>query len=124
MRHNKNLTHLAQMLRNEMTKAEQQLWYRFLRQYPIQFKRQVTCGEYILDFYCSRAKLAVEIDGAYHQDSKVSENDKIRNEYLYSIGICVIRFSNRDIWYSLDQVCKQIDYIVKQRVDAMSQVNI
>ena len=112
------------MLRNEMTKAEQQLWYRFLRQYPIQFKRQVTCGEYILDFYCSRAKLAVEIDGAYHQDSKVSENDKIRNEYLYSSGICVIRFSNRDIWHSLDQVCKQIDYIVKQRVDAMSQVNI
>ena len=107
MKHNKSLTKLAQKLRNEMTKEEQQLWYRFLRRYPVQFKRQVTCGEYILDSYCSMAKLAIELDGSYH---------KVRTDYLDSIGIYVLRFPNSDIWQKLDQVCKQIDYVVKKRM--------
>ena len=116
MQHNKDLTQLAQKLRREMTKEEQQLWYRFLRQYPIQFKRQSTCGQYILDFYCSKAKLAVEIDGSYHGYSETVENDKARTEYLNSIGIVVMRFPNRDIWQNLDRVCKQIDFMVKERI--------
>ena len=116
MKHNKSLTKLAQKLRNEMTKEEQQLWYRFLRRYPVQFKRQVTCGEYILDFYCSMAKLAIELDGSYHGYSQISANDKVRTEYLDSIGIYVLRFPNSDIWQKLDQVCKQIDYVVKKRM--------
>ena len=117
MKHNKSLTNLAQKLRNEMTKEEQQLWYRFLRRYPIQFKRQVTCGDYILDFYCPKAKLAVELDGLYHHFSKVSEKDKARNDYLNSLGIYVIRFPNSDIWQQLDVVCNQIDYMVKKRMN-------
>ena len=116
MRHNKNLTRLSQKLRREMTKEEQQLWYRFLRKYPIQFKRQSTCGQYILDFYCPKAKLAIELDGSYHSYSETAENDKKRAEYLNSIGICVMRFPNRDIWQNLDRVCNQIDFMVKKRL--------
>lgn len=117
MKHNKELTPLSQKLRREMTREEQQLWYRFLRQYPIQFKRQSTCGQYILDFYCSKAKLAVEIDGAYHRYSETFESDEVRTAYLNSIGVMVMRFPNRDIWQCLDRVCKQIDFMVKERMN-------
>ena len=115
MQHNKNLTTLAQALRKEMTKEEKQLWYRFLRQYPIQFKRQVTCGSYILDFYCSGAKLAIELDGSYHRHPSTSKSDKDRDEYLASIGIFVMRFSNLEIRQDFNRVCKQIDYMVSER---------
>ena len=96
MYHNKNLTVLSQKLRKEMTKEEKKLWYQFLRHYPTQFKRQVTCGDYILDFYCPSAKLAIELDGYYHSVTKIAESDKIRTEYLNSRGVQVLRFPNRD----------------------------
>ena len=116
MKHNKKLTPLSQKLRKDMTKEEKQLWYQFLREYPIQFKRQVTCGKYILDFYCPKAKLAVELDGAYHREAEVEENDIIRTEYLNSIGIYVIRFPNRDVWQHFSRVCEQIDFVVQKRI--------
>lgn len=49
-----------------MTKEECELWYKFLRKYPYQFRRQVTIGKCILDFYCAAAKLAIELDGSQH----------------------------------------------------------
>ena len=119
MLHNKELTNLAQKLRKEMTREEKQLWYQFLKTYSVQFKRQITCGEYILDFYCPKAKLAIELDGSYHHFSKVSANDKTRNDYLNSVGICVIRFPNRDIWEKFDLVCKQIDFVVQERLSSI-----
>ena len=117
MKHNKDLTNLAQNLRKNMTREEKQLWYQFLKSYPVQFKRQVTCGDYILDFYCPKVKLAIELDGSYHYTPKVSENDKIRNDYLNSLGITVLRFSNREIHQDFHVVCKQIDYVVNKAIE-------
>ena len=119
MKHNKALTYLAQKLRKEMTKEEKQLWYQFLKKHPTQFKRQVTCGKYILDFYCPSAKLAIELDGSYHRFAEVSYNDKMRTEYLGSLGIHVLRYQNCDIWNNFDQVCLQIDFTVKQRTSSV-----
>ena len=116
IKHNKDLTNLAQNLRKNLTREEKQLWYQFLKSYPIQFKRQVTCGDYILDFYCPKVKLAIELDGSYHYTPKVSENDKIRNDYLNSLGITVLRFSNREIHQDFHVVCKQIDYVVNKAI--------
>ena len=115
MNHNKDLTTLAQKLRKGMTKEEKKLWYQFLRHFPIQFKRQVTCGEYILDFYCPNAKLAIELDGYYHSVTEIAESDKMRTEYLNSHGIEVMRFPNRDIWHDFERVCNQIDFLVLKR---------
>ena len=115
MQHNKDLTCLAQKLRKEMTKEEKRLWYNFLKDYPVHFKRQVTCGSYILDFYCPKARLAIELDGFYHKICEVAENDMIRTEYLNSMGIFVIRFPNRDVWQKFNSVCKQIDFLVQDR---------
>lgn len=117
MKHNKSLTPIAQKLRREMTKEEKQLWYRFLKNYPIQFKRQVTCGQYVLDFYCPKARLVIELDGSYHYYTQTADNDKTRTEYLNSLGIHVMRFPNKDVWQDLDRICKQIDFAVKKLVE-------
>ena len=119
MRHNKELTSLAQKLRKEMTKEEKHLWYQYLKKHQAQFKRQVTCGRYILDFYCPKAKLAIELDGSYHRFSEISENDQARTDYLNSVGICVMRFPNRDVWQAFDRVCEQIDYVVRERISSL-----
>ena len=116
MKHNKKLTHLAQNLRKQMTKEEKQLWYQYLRQYPIQFRRQVTCGQYILDFYCSKAKLAIELDGSQHFEPDAVEKDICRAQYLESLGIMVLRIPNNAIWDNLRGVCEQIDTVVNERL--------
>ena len=99
-----------------MTKEEKQLWYQYLRAYPVQFHRQVTCGQYILDFYCSKAKLAIELDGSQHYEPENARNDLERTEYLSSQGIHVFRIPNNAIWQNLDGVCKAIDLLVKERI--------
>ena len=53
-------------MRREATREENHLWYDFLRTYPVQFRRQVPFDRYILDFYCAKAKLAIELDGSQH----------------------------------------------------------
>lgn len=116
MEHNKKLTRLAQKLRKEMTKEEKQLWYQYLRTYPSQFRRQVTCGQYILDFYCAQAKLAVELDGSQHYLPEKMQADEARTQYLNAAGIFVLRVPNNAIWENLPGVCQQIDRIVRERM--------
>ena len=116
MEHNKQLTRLAQKLRKEMTKEEKQLWYQYLRTYPIQFRRQVTCGQYILDFYCARARLAVELDGSQHYFPEKMRADEARTQWLNAEGIYVLRIPNNAIWKNLPGVCQEIDRIVRERV--------
>lgn len=64
IRQNKVLTPLAQSLCRRITKEERYLWYDFLRNYLIRFKRQKVYENYILDFYCMKAKLVIELDGS------------------------------------------------------------
>jgi very-short-patch-repair endonuclease len=116
MKHNKKLTTLAQNLRKGMTKEEKQLWYQYLREYPIQFRRQVTCGQYILDFYCAKANFAVELDGSQHYEPEAEEKDMLRTQYLESLGIFVLRVPNNAIWNNFEGVCEQIDILVHERL--------
>ena len=53
-------------LRKNTTRQEKKLWYDYLRTYPIKFYRQRPIDNYIVDFYCSKAKLIIEIDGLQH----------------------------------------------------------
>ncbi len=116
MQHNSKLTTRAQALRRSMTKEERRLWYEYLRNYPYQFRRQVTCGRFILDFYCAAARLAVELDGSQHYTLEGQAYDKERTEYLQGLGIRVLRFSNVDILQNLCGVCHAIDYAVAEQV--------
>lgn len=67
-KYNKELVSIAKTLRKNMTNEENHLWYDFLKVYPIRFYRQKVLGKYIADFYCSKAKLVIELDGAQHYD--------------------------------------------------------
>ena len=116
MYHNTKLTSYAQQLRKNMTKEERRLWYEYLRSYPYRFRRQVAFGEYILDFYCAAAKLAIELDGSQHYESKGMKYDRRRDAFFQDNGILVLRFSNLDVLQNLAGVCQQIDLVVKQRV--------
>ena len=115
MEHNSELTKYAQTLRKNMTKEERRLWYEYLRQYTHQFRRQVTFGHYILDFYCAAAKLAIELDGSQHYETDGQQYDEKRDAWLESQGIQVLRFSNTDVLQNLAGVCQAIDMTVKDR---------
>ena len=112
----KNLNSAAKELRKNMTPEEKHLWYDFLKNYPVQFNRQKVIGNYITDFYCKKANLVIEIDGAQHFEHDNSEYDKARTDYLNSVGIEVIRFLNKDINYNFNNTCKYIDNIIKKRM--------
>lgn len=112
----KNLNSAAKELRKNMTPEEKHLWYDFLKNYPVQFNRQKVIGNYITDFYCKKANLVIEIDGAQHFEHDNSEYDKARTDYLNSVGIEVIRFLNKDINYNFNNTCKYIDNIIKKRI--------
>jgi len=92
-----------------MTEHERMLWFKFLRKYPIRFYRQRLVGNYILDFYCHRARLAIEIDGSQHYDNENELHDRKRTLYLNSLGIQVIRYTNRDISTRFHEVIDDID---------------
>ena len=112
----KTLNSAAKELRKNMTPEEKHLWYDFLKNYPVQFNRQKVIGNYITDFYCKKANLVIEIDGAQHFEHDNSEYDKARTDYLNSVGIEVIRFLNKDINYNFNNTCKYIDNIIKKRI--------
>ncbi|MBQ3853922.1 MAG: endonuclease domain-containing protein [Anaerovibrio sp.] len=105
----------AKKLRNNMTKEERHLWYDFLKEYGVHFYRQKPIGNYIVDFYCARVRLVIEIDGSEHYEDEEMKYDRTRTEYLNSLGIKVLRFSNLDIWNNFRGVCMRIDEIVKNR---------
>ena len=118
MERNANLTQHAQQLRKAMTKEENLLWYRFLRKYPLQFRRQYVIGNYIADFFCHKAKLVVELDGSQHYEPEKQAYDRERTSYLESQGLLVLRFSNLDVLRNFPNVCEAIDDAVKRRSSA------
>ncbi len=115
MERNNTLTENARALRKQMTKEEAKLWYQFLRKYPLQFRRQFQFGNYIVDFYCAKAKLVVELDGSQHYDPQTLAYDGERTAYLQSLGLKVLRYGNNDVLQRFTQVCAAIDMEVKQR---------
>ena len=108
-------THLAQKLRKEQTKEEAKLWYQFLRKYPLQFRRQVPIDKYIVDFYCAKAQLVVELDGSQHYEMEGIEKDQARAAVLEQAGLQILRFSNADVNYRFREVCIAIDMAVKEK---------
>lgn len=106
----------SQALRKNMTKEERHLWYDFLKEYPVQFKRQVPFESYIVDFYCFRAKLVVELDGSQHCEPEELAYDQKRTAYLESKGLTVLRVSNLDVMRNFHAVCEMIDLAVQTRI--------
>ena len=107
-------------LRNEPTPQEQHLWYDFLRTASPRWNRQRIIDSYIVDFFCLRAKLVIELDGSQHYDENgLVEYDKIRTEYLEALGLKVLRFTNSEIEHDFPKVCQQIQQEVDLRIKTM-----
>ena len=83
----------ARSLRKTMTRQERHLWYDFLRNYSIKIYRQRPIDQYIVDFYCSKAHLVIELDGSQHYTQEGIEYDTIRTEILEKYQLKVIRLS-------------------------------
>ena len=113
---NKKLKGFSRALRKNATPQENKLWYQMLRKYPMQFNRQRIIGNYIVDFYCDKAKLIVELDGSQHYEKTGQAKDTERDEFLKSQGLEILRFSNLEINKNFYEVCTVIDNTVKERI--------
>ena len=118
-KHNKSLVSNARALRKNMTKEERHLWYDFLRNYPVRFLRQKILGKYIVDFYCAKANLVIELDGSQHYNNEDVLKDKQRTEYLEQYGLRVLRFPNNYVNENFKGVCEVIDRQVKQSLSQL-----
>lgn len=99
-------------LRKNQTEPEKKLWlYLRNEQLGVKFRRQHSIGEYIADFYCSKLKLLIEVDGDSHFTNEAIEYDQIRTKFFNSLGIDVIRFTNEDVMKSIEKV---IDIILEK----------
>lgn len=115
-KHNKALLPAAKALRKNMTKEERRLWYDFLREYPVKFRRQKIVGKYIADFYCPSAKIVVELDGSQHYEDDAIEKDRERTEFIENLGITVIRIPNNYVNDNFEGVCEYLDTQIREHL--------
>lgn len=88
----------ARLLRKHMTETEHLVWNELSnKKLGVKFRRQHPAGPYILDFYCHKHRLAIEIDGGYHLSNEQRIKDRRRDEDLQSFGVKVIRITNEQI---------------------------
>lgn len=120
LHYNGKNTILAKNLRKNATKQEKHLWYDFLRSYEIKFQRQRTIDDFIVDFYCQKANLIIEIDGNQHYSIEGMKKDEYRTERLELYGLTVIRFTNNQIDSEFYEVCEYIDKTVKSIISSKS----
>ena len=113
----KSLNQKRRELRNNKTDAEKYLWYELKGKQLAdrKFRRQHSVGNYILDFYCTEERLAIELDGEHHYEGEQMAYDLERTKYLQSLGIKVLRFKNGDVLFDRDRVVKEIEKFIKRQ---------
>lgn len=105
----KKLISRRKKLRNNSTPEEILLWLRLKNsQTGFKFRRQHSIGGYIVDFYCPKKKLVIEIDGPQHFKKENREYDKIRSKYFEGLGIKVLRFTNEEVATETEMVVRKI----------------
>lgn len=109
------LAERAKLMRNQMTDAERKLWLFFLREYPLSFVAQKVIGNYIVDFYCRKVRLSIELDGSQHYEKYQLAYDQTRTTYLEMLEIKELRFPNSYIFENFEGVCEMIHYEVEAR---------
>jgi cyclase len=106
----------ARKLRNEPTASEVIFWgllkqhfsnYRFKRQHPI--------SQFIADFYCHKLKLVIEIDGSIHLSDEAKNSDQLRDEFMQTLNLKIIRFTN-------DEVSKNGEVVVGKLKDFIGKI--
>jgi very-short-patch-repair endonuclease len=111
--YNPKLKERARELRKEMTESEKKLWNGFLKKQSFKVLRQKPLNNYIVDFYCPKLKLVIEVDGDSHNANDSKEYDGLRTRVLKGYGLRVIRFYNYSVMTEFNDVCRQIESVVK-----------
>ena len=104
------MAELARELRNQQTSAESFLW-QLLRNRQLlgfMFRRQHQFGDYIVDFFCREAALAIECDGSAHDGNEQWHHDQTRDAWFVGHGIRVLRFSNEQVLNDTALVLEEI----------------
>lgn len=105
---------IAKELRKKQMSAEAILW-EYIRNNKFKgykFRRQHPFGRYIVDFYCDKAKLAIELDGEIHERDTVKEYDEERQKAIEAASITVLRFKNEDIFNDIEKVLSEIGEVL------------
>jgi very-short-patch-repair endonuclease len=106
----------AKRLRKEMTPPEIGLWLALRRNDAgLHFRKQHAADDYVLDFYCARAKLAIEVDGEAHERGNRPERDAVRDAWLATHGLRVLRYTAADVLTNLEGVVRQVISIALER---------
>ena len=107
----------ARNLRREMTLPEVLLWRELKKQpYGLKFRRQHPSGDYICDFFCSDARLAIEVDGAAHDRGERPERDAVRDAWFAGHGIATLRVSAADVLRDLGRAVEAIVAAARARL--------
>ena len=106
----KNQIPIRRELRQNQTETEKIMWekLRDRRFLNLKFRRQYGIGNYIADFYCPSLKLVIELDGSQHFTEEGLEYDKIREDFMKSLGIKTLRFNNNDVWNNIEGILEEI----------------
>jgi very-short-patch-repair endonuclease len=105
--YNPQLVARAREMRKNPTIAERKLW-GYLRNFPVKFWRQKPINNFIVDFYCPKLKLVIEVDGDSHFTDSGLVYDEERTRVLEGYGLRVIRFTNDEVVKNFEGVCEQI----------------
>jgi very-short-patch-repair endonuclease len=102
--YNSALVERAKVMRKNPTPAEKKLWL-FLRQFPLKIWRQRPIDNFIVDFYCPKLRLVIEVDGEGHFTGEGREYDLKRTRKLEGYGLQVLRFTNYQVMNEFEGVC-------------------
>lgn len=109
--YNPDLVERARAMRKNMTVSEIKLWLGLLRHFKYRVLRQRPIDNFIVDFYCPKLKLVIEIDGNFHFDMIGKKYDAERSRILEGYGLRIIRIANNDVKNHFPEVCKKISTI-------------
>jgi len=106
----------ARQMRKELTNAEALLWARLRKRQldGLKFRRQHVIQYFIVDFYCPKVRLVIEIDGPVHDVQ--GEYDQEREKILQELGYQVARFKNSEVERNIDLVVARICDLCKRRI--------
>ena len=105
----------AKELRKCLTEAEMILW-NYLRTKPFgyKFRRQHPIGKYVVDFFCYKLNLIIEADGSVHEEPEIKKQDEERQKKLESMGLRILRFTNKEISDDQKTVITRINAYLNQ----------
>jgi very-short-patch-repair endonuclease len=117
----KETVKLARKLRAEMAPPEIALW-QALRNRPggHKFRRQHPAGIYVLDFLCSKARPAIEVDGRAHDSASVIAKDAARSRFLRDNGIATTRIPAKLVLEDIEAVVRRLVQICDERIQGMT----